>query len=158
MIDLLPDRIPWYFAGPMLGLLVVGLYAVLNRPLGAVGAYVQILALGKGERPVEPWRAWFFGGVVFGGAIAALLRNDFSVGFSYGALSDELELPALLLFLLLGGALMGYGARWAGGCTSGHGLCGSSVRSPASLVATGTFMTTAVIVSFVIHWVIGGAL
>ena len=158
MPDLMPDRIPWYVAGPMLGLLVVGLYAIANRPLGSVGAYIQVLFLGRGQRPPEPWRAWFFGGIFLGGGLAALLRGDWAVGLGYGALEAELATPALLLVLLLGGALMGFGARWAGGCTTGHGLCGVSALSPGSIVATGTFMTTAVVVTFLIPWLVGGAL
>lgn len=158
MPDILPDRLPWYVAGPALGLLVVGLYAVLNRPLGAVGSYIQVLNLARGERPTQPWRVWFFGGIVLGGALAAVLRGDWALSLGYGALSDDFAAPVLLLVLLLGGALMGFGARWAGGCTSGHGLCGVSALSPASVAATGTFMTTAVVATFLIHWLIGGAL
>lgn len=158
MPELLPDRLPWFIAGPALGLLVVGLYAVLNRPLGAVGAYAQVILLARRERPTEPWRVWFFGGIFLGGALAAVLRGDWSLSLGYGALADDLAAPALLLVLLLGGALMGFGARWSGGCTSGHGLCGVSARSPASVAATGAFMTTAVVVTFLIHWLIGGAL
>jgi uncharacterized membrane protein YedE/YeeE len=47
------------------------------------------------------------------------------------------------------GALIGYGARLAGGCTSGNGLSGNAALSPAALVATGTFFGTAIVVSFV---------
>ena len=158
MPDLLPDRLPWYVAGPALGLLVVGLYAVVNRPLGAIGAYAQVLLVARRERLTEPWRAWFYGGNYLGGAIAAVLRGDWSLSLHYGVLADELTGPVLLLVLLLGGALMGFGARWAGGCTSGHGLCGVSARSPGSIAATGVFMTTAVVVTFVLHRLIGGAL
>jgi uncharacterized membrane protein YedE/YeeE len=53
---------------------------------------------------------------------------------------------------------MGYGARWAGGCTSGHGLSGSSIVSPASLAAAATFMATAVVLTALLHVVSGGAL
>jgi hypothetical protein len=51
--------------------------------------------------------------------------------------------------LLGAGVLVGYGAKLAGGCTSGNGLSGTAIFSPASLVATGTFFATAIVVSFV---------
>jgi len=52
---------------------------------------------------------------------------------------------------------MGVGARTAGGCTSGHGLTGVSLASPASLVATLTFFATAVALAHVFARMIGGA-
>ena len=67
-------------------------------------------------------------------------------------------LPALIPILFAAGVLMGYGARWAGGCTSGHGVCGTSVLSPGSIAATATFMATAIAVTFILHILTGGAL
>jgi uncharacterized protein len=46
--------------------------------------------------------------------------------------------------------LIGFGAKTAGGCTSGNGLSGNAMASPASLVATATFFGTAIVVSFLI--------
>ena len=157
-MDVLPDRVPWFVAGPLLGLLVVGLYAVANKPIGSLGAYIQTLSLVRDRRAPEVWRVWFFGGVLGGGALAALLRGGLDVGLGYGVLSAELPLPLLALVLLAGGTLMGYGARWAGGCTTGHGLCGASVLSPGSLAATAIFFGTAIVVTFILHAVTGGAL
>lgn len=158
MIDWWPDRLPWFVAGPSLGLLVVGMYAVANKPIGSLGAYLQTLALARDGRPPEPWRVWLFGGIFAGGMLAALLRGGLSFGLDYGVLGVELSRPVLVLVLLAGGVLMGYGAHWAGGCTTGHGLCGSSVLSPGSLAATATFLGTAVVVTAVLHRLIGGAL
>ena len=59
--------------------------------------------------------------------------------------------------LLAAGVLMGYGARWAGGCTSGHGMTGVISLSPASLAATATFFATAVAVTALVHRLTGGA-
>ena len=56
--------------------------------------------------------------------------------------------------LLVAGGLIGYGAKLAGGCTSGNGLSGLGALSPASAVATATFFGTAIAVSFVIKAVI----
>jgi uncharacterized membrane protein YedE/YeeE len=46
--------------------------------------------------------------------------------------------------------LIGYGAKLAGGCTSGNGLSGTAMLSPGSLVATGSFFATAIVVNLVI--------
>ena len=54
--------------------------------------------------------------------------------------------------LLIAGIAMGFGARTAGGCTSGHGLTGMSLGSPASIVATTTFFATAVALAHLLAW------
>lgn len=156
-MDLLPDRLAWYIAGPLMGLCVVALYALANRPLGATTAYAQTLAFVRG-RPFERWRVWFFAGLVVGALLAALLGDGLSPSLDYGVLGEKVPLAALLPLLLVAGFVMGYGARWSGGCTSGHGLRGTSSLSPASLAATVTFMATAVAVTAVLHLATGGAL
>jgi uncharacterized membrane protein YedE/YeeE len=52
------------------------------------------------------------------------------------------------LLLVTGGLLVGFGTRLGSGCTSGHGICGLSRLSLRSMVATGVFMGTAVVVVF----------
>lgn len=158
MPNVLPDRLPWFIAGPLLGLLVVALYALANRPLGASGAYVQTMNVLRGRPGTEPWRMWYFVGLIAGGALAALLRGGIAVGVQYGVLGELLPLGLLVPFLFLAGVLMGYGARWAGGCTSGHGVCGTAILSPASFAATGTFMATAIGVTALLNLLSGGAL
>jgi uncharacterized membrane protein YedE/YeeE len=54
-----------------------------------------------------------------------------------------------------GGLLVGFGTRYAGGCTSGHGVCGLSRLSLRSLVATLCFMGSGIVVVFVMHHVLG---
>ena len=56
-----------------------------------------------------------------------------------------------LLVLFLGGILVGFGTRWSGGCTSGHGLSGCGRLQPPSLVATGVFFAVAIGVSFLLE-------
>jgi uncharacterized membrane protein YedE/YeeE len=48
--------------------------------------------------------------------------------------------------------VMGFGARWAGGCTSGHGLTGMSLGSPASIAASMTLFATAVLLAHLFSW------
>lgn len=157
MLHLLPDPVPWYIVGPLFGLCVVALYAVTNKHLGVSGSYVQFLDAARG-RGVEVWRLWFLGGLLLGGVLATVLGTDHQSGMAYGRLGQLLS-PALLIPVLLAGSvLLGFGARWAGACTSGHGITGSATRSPGSMVAVATFMVTAVAATLALHIVTGGAL
>lgn len=158
MLHQLPHQAPWYLCGPLIGLLIVGLYALTNKPLGASGAYVQSLNLMRRAPVAEMWRVWYFVGIFTGAVLVSLVRGTSPIGWQYGALGHWLPLPALVLVLLGAGTLIGYGARWMGGCTSGHGLCGTSSLSPASFAATGTFFVTAIIVTAILHLISGGTL
>ncbi|MDQ3328779.1 MAG: YeeE/YedE family protein [Chloroflexota bacterium] len=128
-----------------------------NGHLGVSGAYVQF-ADGVRGRPIEAWRLWFLGGLMIGAAAVALLGESPQFGLRYGRLGEVLPLGALVGVLFLGGVLVGFGARWMGACTSGHGLSGCATRSPGSLVATITFFATAVGATLLLHAATGGAL
>ena len=56
--------------------------------------------------------------------------------------------------LVVAGVLIGYGAKSAGGCTSGNGLTATLLLSPAGLVSTATFFGTAIVVTVVLRAVI----
>lgn len=154
MWNVIPDQLPWWLAGPGIGLCVVALYALANLKLGVSGGWLQLLLVIERRPVTEPWRLWFTGGLVGGAVLAAMLGTGRTQG--YGRLSEALGLPALLAVLLLVGLLIGYGARWAGGCTSGHGISGCSAGSPESIVATATFFSVAIVVTFVLHRLSGG--
>jgi hypothetical protein len=59
--------------------------------------------------------------------------------------------------LLVGGIFVGAGTSMAGGCTSGHGLVGCARLQPGSLVATASFFGTAIAVSLLLSFLLGGA-
>jgi len=147
---LLPDRLPWYIAGPALGLLVVGFFVIANQPLGATGAYVETYKTVTRAPGAVSWRMFYFLGIP--------IEDGFVRRAGYDALRNELPLGVTALIVLVGAVVMGYGARTAGGCTSGHGICGTAQRSPASWVATCTFMGAAVIMTLFIRIVSGGAI
>lgn len=150
-MDLLPDRLPWYVTGPALGLLVVGLFLIANQPLGASGAYVQTMKAAKHESDAVGWRVWYFGGIFVGGLVATLLGAGVDVRTGYDAMvTAGWAKPVIAVVVFLAAIVMGYGARMAGGCTSGHGICGTAQRSPASWAATATFVGTAIVVTFVL--------
>jgi uncharacterized membrane protein YedE/YeeE len=52
--------------------------------------------------------------------------------------------------LVIAGGLIGFGARWAGGCTAGHGICGVGRLQSGSVLATATFVVTAILVSQIV--------
>ena len=141
---------PWYVVGPLLGLVIVAMLWVTNRPLGALGGYVDLEAWLRRPSSRAGWRMFFLGGVILGGLVA---------GDGHATLAYDIDgsTTAVRMAVLAGaGVLMGYGARTAGGCTSGHGLSGSALASPSSWVATGTFMATAVVAAHLIAWTVGG--
>lgn len=155
MVDVVPGQLPWWVAGPGIGMCVVALYALANVKLGVSGGWLQLL-LALERRPLsEPWRLWFLGGLVVGSVLASAAGTTRVQG--YGALGEALPRPALLVVLAGCGLLIGYGARWAGGCTSGHGISGCSAGSPESVAATGTFFGVAVAVTLAVHALSGGA-
>ena len=149
------DRCPWYIAGPLLGMVIIGLRVTVNRPLGALGGYIDVT-----EHVTRLSRlgfsAFLLAGIVSGGALFALTTGSSSPSPSYNGLlpSD----PVLqLAILLVAGFAMGVGARSAGGCTSGHGLTGMSLGSPASIVSALTFFSTAVALAHLWAWLTSGS-
>jgi uncharacterized membrane protein YedE/YeeE len=147
---MLHTQLPWYIGGPVMGLCVVAVRLLLNARLGVTGGFSAVV-----ER-VFDWRALFLIGIVVGAAAFALIAGgpDFH---GYGWLTQTFSgdwrwVVAPILFA--SGILIGFGAKTAGGCTSGNGLSGISMTSIASLAATATFFATAIGVSFLIKAVI----
>ena len=149
---MLHSQLPWYIAGPVLGLCVVACRALFNARLGVTGGYSEIVGRLRAGTARFDWRGWCLIGVLLGGTVFALIAGgpDFH---GYGWLTANIHGSAqivIVAILLLAGVLIGFGAKLAGGCTSGNGLSGTAIFSPASLAATGTFFGTAIVVSFVI--------
>jgi len=151
------ERCPWYIAGPLLGLVIVGLRATLNKPLGALGGYIDLAE--NASRPTRlGFRAFVLLGFVVGGLAYALAAGRFSPGLTYGTAGGLLPAAPAGQFalLMIAGIVMGFGARTAGGCTSGHGMSGMSLGSPASIAASMTFFATAVALAQGFALVFGG--
>jgi uncharacterized protein len=149
---MLHAQLPWFIAGPVLGLCVVVLRALLGERLGLTGAWSSVVesASSSGRRALD-FRVWLLAGLVLGGALVALVAGGPTFR-GWGWLTDAIASPALVAVVLaLAGVLIGFGAKTAAGCTSGNGLSGTAMLSPASLAATATFFATAIGVSFVIE-------
>jgi uncharacterized membrane protein YedE/YeeE len=149
-------QLPWFVAGPVLGLCVVAVRLLFNARLGVTGGFSELIGkLARGSLRFD-WRGWFALGVLLGGTLFAVLAGgpDFH---GYGWLTDTFTGDSrwvIAPILVAAGALIGYGAKLSGGCTSGNGLSGNALVSPASLAATATFFGTAIAVSFIIKGLI----
>jgi uncharacterized membrane protein YedE/YeeE len=145
------QQLAWYVGGPIIGLCVVALRWLLNERLGATGAWSNAVEKLASPRVRLDTRGWLLVGLVLGGIVFGLFGSSLD---GYGWLTETFTGGArwvIVPVLLVAGALIGFGAKTAGGCTSGNGLSGNAVLSPASLVATATFFGTAIVVSFAIE-------
>jgi uncharacterized membrane protein YedE/YeeE len=123
----------------MIGLAAVMLMAVSGRIAGVSGIAARLLP------PYED--AEFAGRLAF---VAGLVAAPVLVLFASGHLPSQ-TIAASAPVLAMAGLLVGFGSVWGGGCTSGHGVCGLSRLSLRSLVATLTFMATAIITVFLMR-------
>jgi len=156
--DLLLDRPAWYVIGAMVGLVTVGLFALINERVGVIGGYSSLVERASGRGREFGWKVWFLLGVLAGAVVFRILAGASTVGDGYGWLTRELgsqSYAAVGGLLFVAGMLVGFGAKYASGCTSGNGIGGTSVGSLASFVATATFMAVAIGVSFLIEAVVG---
>lgn len=153
---MLLERCPWYIAGPLLGLLLVAFRAALNKPFGALGGFIEVVEK-KGVWSAVGVGAYVLLGTILGGVLFALVTGGFHQTTTYATAFGSLPTASVATVALLLGAglIMGFGARLAGGCTSGHGLTGMSLGSPASIAATMTFFATAVLLANVWTWFTG---
>ena len=155
MTSLFDSQPPWFVAGPLLGACVVLMYWVANTRLGVVGGFSDLVERASERTLRLGLRGTFVVGIAVGGALFALVNGGPFID-GYGWVTREFSDPAAVALLVGAGALIGFGAKTAGGCTSGNGLCGNAVASPASMVATGTSFATAVAVSLLTAFVFGG--
>lgn len=136
---------PWYVTGPLIGLTVPILLLWTGKALGISGSFGSLCELvlprevprdRKTPAPDpaprrERWKIVFALGLVLGGFIASHLLSAHPTAF----LPESYHSAAGAAKLLAGGFLIGFGTRYAEGCTSGHAITGLASLQPASLVA-----------------------
>lgn len=169
MIEFIKEPWPWYIAGPLIGLMVPMLLVFGNRALGISSSLRHICAMCvpldikyfQYEWKNEKWNLTFVGGIMIGGMIAGqFMMGDGKVEISQETVAElsalgiqdfSSYLPGDLfsweslssfkgwIFMAFGGFLVGFGTRYANGCTSGHSITGLSNLQFGSLVATISF-------------------
>lgn len=169
-IELIRKPWPWYVAGPLIGLTVPTLLLIGNKSFGISSSLRHICAacmpanisFFKYDWKKEIWNLVFVLGVFLGGIIATnFIANPDSFQLSENTIADLRALgiqdfsglmPSDLfsigvlfslkgfIFFVVGGFMVGFGTRYAGGCTSGHAIMGLSNLQVPSLIATCCFM------------------
>jgi uncharacterized protein len=134
---------PWEsLAGGLLLGLAAAMFVLLNgRVVGISGIIGGLVRPRPGD---AGWRIAFLAGMLVAPTVWSLVEAPAVARIGAG--------PTLLV---AAGLLVGWGARFGSGCTSGHGVCGLSRLSPRSLVATLAFMGTGFLAVFVLRHLAG---
>ena len=170
MLDLIKQPWPWYVAGIFIGLTVPALLILGNKHFGisanlrhaCAACFPANIKFFKYDWKKEIWNLFFVIGILLGAFIAVqFLSTSEPVAVApalaaelkgYGITDNSKMLPSELfsfeslftlrglIMLVLGGFLVGFGARYAGGCTSGHSIMGISNLQWPSVIATISFM------------------
>ena len=187
-IDWISQPWPWYVAGPLIGLTVPTLLLIGNKTFGISSSLRHVCAICVPARipffkynwRKEMWNLLFVLGVLVGGFIATNFisnPNDIVIAEQTKADLSAIGITSFsglmpteifdwnnlftakgLLFFVFGGFLVGFGTRYAGGCTSGHAIMGISSLQWPSLLATiffmiGGFVMTHLLMGPLMSWV-----
>jgi len=169
MIEIIKQPWTWYISGPIIGLMVPLSLFIANKTFGISSSLRHICAacmpgnieFFKYNWRKEVWSLFFVAGVLLGGVLTnKYLTAETSIKITE---ATKMELGTLgisdfnqympeeifnwsnlfsiqgILFIVIGGFMVGFGARWAGGCTSGHAISGLSNFRLVSLVAVVCF-------------------
>ena len=170
MMEILRQPWPWYVGGVIVGLTVPALLILGNKHFGisanlrhaCAACFPSNIKFFKYDWKKEIWNFFFVGGILIGAVIATVFLSNpnpiqvdpalVSELKDYGVTTYDKMLPPEifsfdslftlrgLVLLVGGGFLVGFGARYAGGCTSGHAIMGLSDLQKPSLIATVSFM------------------
>ena len=142
-----------YLVGLLIGILVCATFYFSDKPVGASSFYATVagllgnkiapihtskLAYFKDNPPKISWEFFFVLAIILGSTVAAFLGNEFALRGVPQMWSDAHGEGSWAKFMTIsfsGGVTMAFGARLAGGCTSGHGISGTAQRSVSSWIS-----------------------
>jgi len=185
MMELIKHPWPWYVTGVIIGLIVPVLLIAGNKHFGISANLRHICAaclptnisFFKYNWKREAWNLFFVCGIIVGAFIATYFLRDTQAVQVNPVLAQQLSkygiddysslIPKQLfslsslftlrgfILIAVGGFLVGFGTRYAGGCTSGHAIMGISTLQFPSLVATicfmaGGFIMTNLLMSYIL--------
>jgi len=180
MLEAIKQPWPWYVAGALIGLTVPYLLLVGNKTFGISSSLRHLCAacipgdvkFFKYDWKKEVWNLFFVGGITVGAFIAGhflsnpdpiVLAEPTQAYLATKGITDTSSLqPSEIfsweqlftlrgfIFFVVGGFLVGFGTRYAGGCTSGHAIMGLSALQWPSLVAKIMFMIGGIVMTWFI--------
>jgi uncharacterized protein len=156
-----------YIVGVGIGLLICLAFVLSDRPIGCSTAFVKIRGLidmiFRGKKvdekeyyklfpPAIDWQFMIVPGIVIGAFISSVLSGTFGFFVVPPLWAAQFGNSAALRIIaaLAGGILLGVGARWAGGCTSGHGLSGSLQLSVGSILSAACFFAGGIAMAMIL--------
>ena len=165
---LMLERWSPYVIGVLIGLLNIGSMLVSKKPLGASTSYMKIGGMIYGlfnKKKVEnneyykkselklDWGIMLIIGIILGAFLSAQLSGSFNLTVVPNMWAREVSDSAVIRFFVAvaGGIFLGVGARWANGCTSGHGITGTSQLSVISWVASIGFFVGGIAAAFLVY-------
>ena len=157
-----------YLVGALIGVLSMLTFYFSDKPLGASTGYARVAGLlgkavaprhteslkyYKDNQPAVDWEVMVVLGAMGGAFLAAWHGNELTGQWlpamweaRFGAGSFSLR----MLVAVLGGVLMAFGARLAGGCTSGHGISGALQLSVGSWIALVCFFVGGIVTALLL--------
>ena len=108
--------------------------------------------------PIIDWEWMLVLGVIVGAFISSLLSGAFHIQWipSKWAEAFGSSVSVRSLVALVGGVIMGFGARWAGGCTSGHGISGTLQLAVSSWIMVVCLFVGGIVTAMLIFGVFAG--
>ena len=158
-----------YLVGALIGLLAVATLAIAKHKVAASSAYAGIAGLigrivaprhiaslpyFRENKPAVNWSIVFVLGAVLGAFLAAYTGGDLTGTYLHGLWISRFGDDSHVLrtaFSLLGGVLMAFGARMAGGCTSGHGISGTLQLAVSSWISVTCFFVSGIAVAALLY-------
>jgi uncharacterized membrane protein YedE/YeeE len=170
LIEIISQPWPWFVSGVMIAAIMVILlffgksfgFSSNLRTICAMAGAGKVESFFRFDWKQQSWNLLFLVGAIIGGVIsslwlgssepvaisAATVQDLSELGIVHGSGMNPMELfgPEALnakgiLLLLAGGLFVGFGTRWAGGCTSGHAISGiSNLQIPSIIAVVGFFI------------------
>ena len=159
-----------YVVGAAIGVLSWCTFLISRKAIGCSTAYARTAGMiarwfrgGRVDeqpyyrefKPVIDWEWMLVLGIVIGSFISALLAGDLrwqAVPATWAAVFGH-GIVVRFLVALAGGALLGFGARWANGCTSGHGISGTMQLALSSWVSAICFFIAGILTAHLLYYV-----
>jgi len=161
-----------YVVGIAIGILSWFTWLISNKPIGCSTSFSRtagmIEKLFRGKKvenklyyqevkPEIDWQWMLVLGIVIGALFSSLLSGDFRFQMIPAVWENTFgdNVVLRLTVAMVGGVLLGFGSRWAGGCTSGHGISGTMQLAVSSWISAICFFIGGILMAQLLFNVIG---